>query len=105
MKCRAVSDYTPTARGTGVPRPKEMAPPRKDPTEGLCPGPYGGPRGVGVFWWAKYPYLGTCPEVKTDGTAHKGLLRLSLRTMARLRPLQGYLALKKTPPLQTTVGP
>jgi len=29
------------------------------PTVGLCLGPYGGPRGVGVFLWAKYPCMRT----------------------------------------------
>ena len=32
----------------GVPRSKENAPPQ-NPTVGLCPGPYGGPRGGGGF--------------------------------------------------------
>ena len=33
---------------------KKTLPP-SDPTVGLCLGSYGGPRGKGVFLWARYP--------------------------------------------------
>jgi hypothetical protein len=39
---------------TGVPDFKKNVPPW-EPTVGICLGTYGGPRGVDVFLWARYP--------------------------------------------------
>ena len=43
-----------SSQETGVPHLQENAPPL-DPTVGLCLGSCRGPRGVGVFLWARYP--------------------------------------------------
>ena len=56
-KANVLPPRTPPPVGsfrTGVPDLRENAPP-EDPTVGLCLGSYGGPGGVGVFLWAKYP--------------------------------------------------
>ena len=45
----SASGYDACCCGTGVPRSQENASPQ-DPTVGLCLGPYGGPRGGGVFF-------------------------------------------------------
>jgi hypothetical protein len=52
-------------RGTSL---KKIEPPY-DPTVGPCPGPYWGPRGMGVFLSARYPcrHDGDC-----DGGRHRG---------------------------------
>ena len=53
----------------GVHHLQENAPPY-DPTVGLCPGSWGGLRGLGVFLWARYPCKPSTPT--TDSGAREG---------------------------------
>ena len=45
-------------RGTSLTRKR----PLQDPTVSLCLGSLGGPRGVGVSWWSRYP----CIQIESD---------------------------------------
>ena len=51
-----------------------------NPTVGLCIGSEGGPRGVGVFLWARYPCIlpgGTMPKVDVWGLAEGGYFNVT----------------------------
>jgi hypothetical protein len=106
---------------TGVPHLQENTP-SQDPTLSLFPGLYGGSRGVGVFFWARYPYT------QSNGLAPRGGLGIfnvrgtpAHSPMAshghfaeqvpgwaycgssnKFKDLQGYLIHKKNPPSPET---
>ena len=57
---------------TGVPHLQENATPY-DPTVGLCLEFYGGPRGVCVFLWARYPCMTAVERVRAGPAISKVL--------------------------------
>ena len=50
----------------------KTSPLRRDPTVEPCLGPCGGPRGVDVFFWARYP----CMMIRWTGLAPKSSCEL-----------------------------
>ena len=76
-------------RTEGVPRLQENAPPL-DPTVGLCLGSLGGPPGVGVFLWARYPCIRKRHSVlHTHTTRPQGSYR-GTSLMRNSAPLEPY---------------
>ena len=54
---------------TGVPRSQGTTPPQES-TVGLCLGPYGNPKGVRVFLWARYPCIHSALDPTQPSHAH-----------------------------------
>ena len=73
-----------------MPPPRVTSPVRKhspwEPTVGLCLGSKGGPRGVGVFLWARYPcrtLVGSKIELRYTPSWEVRCLMIEVRRVAR----------------------